>query len=516
MIKLGLPFQSGMILQRREKVAVWGTSDKKQLISVSLNGKKILKQLIPTGEFKFYLPAQEAMESATLQIGDIMLTNIDFGEVWIAGGQSNMQFYVKWDAEREFIYEQAADNHLRYFEVAKYTFEGEEKDGFKDDSRWDKWLCFNHENSPFFSSAATFFALELRKKLGVPIGIISCSYGGTSASTWMDDRLLRGDEKLKIYTEEYEKSLEGLNLERYYAMNRMMRQNMSTGGEEADDYMHRTVGITIEEFYNFMATKKIFKSDDREEEKYSTEELMRPGPNEPHPGSLYRTMLKKIIGYTSKGVIWYQGCNDENRAEIYKNLFEKLIKCWRDNWGYELPFIFAQLAPFGSWFGNTGINFPKIRRAQEEVQKTVSQVYMISTSDIGCENDIHPKNKRKIGQRMALQALDKIYSIKVMADSPQYCGYNLKGSTLTLQFAFGEGLYILGKRLKNFELICDGNIVDSYSVKLAGNTLKLISENLRKANLISVRYAQTPYYEINLYNGAGLPAFPFELNIIGG
>ena len=323
MIKLGLPFQNGMILQRGKPFAIWGKSDKKQSVPVYLNDRKIAECSIPKGDFKVVLPAQVAMENAALQLGNVVLTNIDFGEVWLAGGQSNMQFYVKWDAERELVYRQSDDSHFRYFEVAKYTFEGEKKDGFKDESHWNKWLSFNRKNSPWFSSVAAFFALEIRKKLGVPVGIVSCSFGGTSASAWIKEELLRGDEELKIYTDEYDRSIEELDLERYRRMSRLMRKNMSVGNEETEDFMHRNVGVTVEEFYRFMMERGMFGREGEECE-FSAEEMSRPGPNDPHPGSLYRVMLKKVIGYTVKGVIWYQGCSDEQKAVFIRNFLQRL------------------------------------------------------------------------------------------------------------------------------------------------------------------------------------------------
>lgn len=514
MIELGLPFQNGMILQRGKSFAMWGKSDKKQSVSVYLNNSKIAECSIPKGDFKVILPPQEAMENSSLQIGDVVLTNVDFGEVWLAGGQSNMQFYVKWDAERELVYRRSDDSHFRYFEVAKYTFEGEEKDGFKDESHWNKWLPFNRKNSPWFSSVAAFFALEIRKKLGVPVGIVSCSFGGTSASAWIKEELLRDDEELKIYTDEYDKSIEELDLARYRRMSRLMRKNMSVGNEETEDFMHRNVGVTVEQFYRFMMERGMFGREGEESE-FSAEEMSCPGPNDPHPGSLYRMMLKKVIGYTVKGVIWYQGCSDEQKAALYPKLFTTLIKSWRADWREELPFIFAQLAPFGSWFGNEGNNFPDVRKAQEEVEKSLKNVYMVSTSDVGCEKDIHPKYKRQIGVRMAFQAFDKIYGIETAADSPRYSGCELYEGTLSLYFLHGDGLHVEGKTVESLKIVCDGNAVETYCFETNENVLKISSPRLAGAKCIAVRFAQTPYYEVNLYNGANLPAFPFKTEIKG-
>lgn len=226
MIKLAEVFQSGMVLQRGKPFLVWGISDSDGKVCAFLDGAKIAEKSVSKGAFFIELPAQKERENARLQIGDIVLENVDFGEVWIAGGQSNMQFYVKWDAERGQIYEREPDDHFRYFEVKKYTFEGEEKDGFKDASHWGRWFAFDRVSCLYFSSVATWFALMLREKLGVPVGIVSCNLGATSASTWMDENLLRADQDLKVYVDEFESSVQGLDMARYEEANRLDRKSV--------------------------------------------------------------------------------------------------------------------------------------------------------------------------------------------------------------------------------------------------------------------------------------------------
>lgn len=517
-MKLAEIFQDGMIIQREKPFAVWGETDAEEEIAVRLNGRTLCTEKTGPGKFRITVPAQPAAESVTLEIGDLALRDVDFGEVWIAGGQSNMNFLVKWDAEREEIYAAPADRHVRYYEVGKYCFEGEEKDGFKDGSRWNTWFPFKRENSPYFSAVATWFALRLRETLGVPVGVVGCSVGGTSASTWMDDAILRADPDLKIYTDEYDASLKDLNLERYYKINHMVRA--ATGGkagEEGEDFLEGNTGVTMQEYMAFQMRGKDPQALAEERQARTSipmEEILRKGPNDPHPGSLYRTMVAKIAGFSCRGVLFYQGCDDVQKGAIYGKLFSALIACWRRDWGEELPFLFAQLAPFGSWMGNTGDLFPLVRRAQREVWDTVPKTYMVSTSDVGCEIDIHPKYKRNVGARMYLQAMDKVYGVSTVSDAPVCVRAEKEENCVVLTFANAAALSLRGGRINALEVLRGGVPTGPVSASAEGNRVILRGEGLSEEGSLEIRFAETGYYEVNLYNEAGIPAVPFTASAV--
>ena len=122
------------------------------------------------------------------------------------------------------------------------------------------------------------------------------------------------------------------------------------------------------------------------------------GPyNVGRPGGLYHQMLEKIIPFSARGVLWYQGESDEGHAEIYDRLFTAMIRCWRKSFGQELPFLYVQLAPYGWWLGGTGEKYPELRRRQEMVGESVPGAYMASIMDLGMYEDIHPKHKKEVG-----------------------------------------------------------------------------------------------------------------------
>lgn len=520
-MKLARIFQSGMTLQCFRPIRIWGEIEKTGEISVLLNGSPLAKFCVSGGKFSFYLPPCPPQEDAVLQIGDITLNNVDFGEVWFAGGQSNMHFYLKWDADREELFARPEDKHLRYYEVGKYTFEGEREEGFKDSSHWDKWLHFSHETCPYFSAVATWFTTFLREKLRIPVAVVSCCFGGTSAATWMGEELLKADPVLKVYTDEYEKSLEGLDLERYYTINRMIRQYSAQGEAAAEDYMTGNTGVTQAQLQQFLAKRHAAKPAAPAAAKsaapspmpaVSLEELTRKGPNDPHPGSLYKSMVSEVKFVTCRGVIWYQGCSDDVHAPLYARLFSALIDCWRHDHGERLPFIFAQLAPFGSWMECVGTHYPELRRQQAQVACTVPDVYMVSTSDIGCEVDIHPKFKKPVGTRMALQALDKIYARPTQADAPALFSAERKGEKVILTLLGGKGLHVQGETLSAMHAFADGRGTE-FTFRIENDMLILQAAAFATAKKVRLAFAETPYYKVNLYNGAGLPACPFTAEL---
>ena len=196
MITLARPFQSGMTLQRGKKIKIWGRSDCEQTVCAYLNGKKLSEFSLSAGDFAIYLPPQEAAEGAVLEIGGVRLENVDIGEVWLAGGQSNMEFALACDFDGADTISRADDVHLRQYTVGRYLYVGEREENPKKEPYFDRWISFGREGAPFFSAVGAYFARELRAKLGVPVALLACNLGGTPALAWIDRRIWERDEEL--------------------------------------------------------------------------------------------------------------------------------------------------------------------------------------------------------------------------------------------------------------------------------------------------------------------------------
>lgn len=510
MIRLAEIFQSGMVLQRGREIRIWGSCEGEQSLKVYLNdifmGKIDSEQMKqgPVGRrFAFTIPPQEAMEDGKLRIlgtsgKELVLQHVDIGEVWIAGGQSNMEFLLQYDREGEQTAAQASDPHLRYFEVGKYAFEGEKEEGLKDGSYWDRWLSFTPKEAPWFCAAGAYFALQLRRRLRVPVGIIGCSWGGTSASAWLDERLLRRDPLLRIYTDAYDKAVRKQDADRYRIKNFNMRFRANNEARAArSETMMKEESVKAPGLLT-KAGSRIFSL------------LTVTGPHDEHrPGGLYRCMLQKITGYSCQGVIWYQGESDDVYADRYDRLFTAMIQCWRKDWQEELPFLFVQLAPFEAWGGCSGKAYPLLRQQQQKVEDEVARTWMASIMDVGSRYDIHPKEKRQVGERLAGLALNKVYGFPGNSQSPRLMNAERKGKEIRLQFQYApDGLEARGEVAALFRIVQAQKLLDC-TVRIEGDHVVLESEMLREEEPVEVSFAYCPYCRMTLYHRNGLPARPF-------
>lgn len=507
MIRLARIFQDGVTLQRRMPIRIWGTSDMHQTVSVALNGETLLENAEIGQTFSLVLPVQEAAENARLSItgtyDTVELERVNIGEVWIAGGQSNMEFLLRYDKDGKTEIASADDDDLRFYDVGEYSFPEEESRSHKDSTGWDKWMTFRPEQAEYFSAVAVYFAKELRRCLGVPVGVVGCNWAGTTASSWTDESWLAADPDLRSYLDDYADAVKDLDMEEYcrrYDETLAFMESPAMAG--AVDALLRGK-FTLRDLLRLLPSLKHLRS-------FS----IPMGPRNPNaPGVLYRAMVKQIAGYTCRGVIWYQGESDDVKAGIYDKLFTAMIRCWRDAWQDELPFLFVQLAPFGKWLNSTGEQYPVLREAQETVSRTVPMCYMASIMDCGMEKDIHPKNKRPVGERLALLARGKVYGEDILCESPAFLSAEILDGEILLRFAnAGNGLEIRGSELNALEVTADGRRIDT-SASAEGDVLSIRSGKIRKDSLIGIRFAWTAYCEVNLYNSAGLPARPFRVSL---
>ena len=536
-MRLSRVFQDGMVLQRNKPIFVWGTSEKTESIEVRICGKYIGQFKVSEGDFSFCIPAQGAAENVEITIGDAVLHNVDIGEVWLAGGQSNMEFALEFTSEWETEQAVADDEHLRVYTVGQYSFHGEREQGYKSwHTNWDNWLPYKKEFRADFTAAGCFFAKELRKS-GVPVGIISCNWGGTSASAWLSTKELEADLDLKVYLDEFYALAKYLDNPKMNSIKDQIRKNMAS--KQALEGMKPMMKYTLspEDFRKNIPQPDFLPGIDLS--KVNPFKASNWGPGDSNaPAALWENMVKEVLGYSLQGIIWYQGESDDEKAGLYSKLFTALIKSWRENWQKKnpsqdrLPFLFAQLAPMGIWGMTSGAAYPKVRQQQELVSKSVPDVYMISTSDAGNIYDIHPKSKLQIGKRFALLAQKYIYGMNVVADAPEAETAKKDGNKIEITFKAAQNLTIKLEDFSSFngfsaekitnlfapsivDNVCGLGVnidnADCKAVKCSVQENKLIleSERFEKAKVIKIFFATTPFYQVNLYNEGGLPAKPF-------
>jgi sialate O-acetylesterase len=404
-----------------------------------------------------------------------------------------MEWPLKYDHEWKTVIPAANDPLLRFYDEPHVSYEGQEKED--DYSHAGFWRPFDPQNAPWFSAVGTYFALELRKSLGVPVGILGCNWGGTSAACWLPEECLQ-TPTLKQYLLDYEKSCASLDMARYRDLYRA--QITRTLPPEVMEMLER---INLGEI-SFETLMDNFKD-------APPPPMPLPvGPMDPYrPNGLYHLMLKKVAPFSAKGFIWYQGETDQTYPQLYEELLTAMIRAWRDLFKDELPFLQVQLAPYEGWGPQDGPNFPGVRNAQAQVAKKVPGVWMASIMDVGSKKDIHPKKKRPVGERLALLARGKVYGEKLLCEAPEPEKIIPEDGGFAVLFKNAEGgLVLRGEAVKGIEAFDRENRPVKIACRLEDRTLHIRGD----VPIVKFSFAYLPYVEVNLYNVANCSAVPFR------
>lgn len=511
-------FQSGMILQREKPVKVWGCGDAGKKVIASVQGKSGETVVDGQGNWMIVLNALTASESELLVIEcgaeKIVCEDVAVGEVWLAGGQSNMEFPMRYE-KHYYAGNVYKDNaRVRFFGVPEVCFDGQ-KEAF-DYSAYEVWRKVDKDDLQYFSAVGYYFQSELEETLDVPVGIIGCNWGGTRACAWMDPETV---EKVgKPWIDLQNEMINGRDMDDYWAGE--LHNPMNDRGNPFDPFaelmMPRTPSFAeIMEFNQAMGMPPLDPS-------IFATMLM------PHtfPGCLYEHMLKSVAPYALRGFIWYQGESDDEDGKqiLYKDMLTGLINDWRKLWEEdELPFIMVQLPGFEFWMGQGPKHYEIIRQCQQAVSENVAGVYAASISDAGEQMDIHPKNKKVVGHRLALLARHYVYGEAIACEAPVLAEVTRNENRIELSFDHTYGGLTLGSdeavkcgvvdqkvnTIANLNVVgIEGNI--PYEAKIHGDKVILtLSEDTKEP--LSIEFAYSSWFLVNLYNQAGIPAKPFKV-----
>ena len=499
-------FGNHMVLQQRKPVHIWGTGRAGSRISIAVQGKEAVAEAAEDGRWHTIIPELQPSEHETLKVKadteELIFENIAVGEVWLAGGQSNMEFFMRYDKDFDETVKNCENKNIRFFDYPVLATEKMKE--IKDYSEFGFWRKCDPKNLQYYSAPAYYFAKELQEALKVPVGIVRCNCGGTRSCCWMDEETIR--ECGQVWLEDYENGLKAIpdlkKGEEEYLANPMMDKAHPFENQISDRLMY---GTSLEELQEMFAKMSDGGSGDT------------IGPwHEWRPAGLFHTMLKKLVPFTVKGVIWYQGESDEDHPEIYADMMCGLIRCWRREWKNDLPFIMTQLAPFGEAIGNGGKYYPIIREQQEEVTRRMDEVYCASIGDVGDEYDIHPKEKQPVGKRLALLARGHIYGEDILCEAPVVKSVERDGNKIEIQFEnAGDGLVLKGRDVSALRVICDGEMMSEGTFESVLNKDRmLISLPENKAgSTVKIAFAKEAYYKVNVYNTADIPVKPFLVEI---
>jgi sialate O-acetylesterase len=397
----------------------------------------------------------------------ITLTDVLVGDVWVASGQSNMEFRLG-EAETAGQDLPRADNpRIRLMIVkqkaAEYPLDDVETDG---------WVRSTPETAKDFSAVGWYFAREIERREKVPVGVIDSTWGGTVADAWTRLAALGEDAALAPV---------------FVQWGRMTEREEDALLADRDEDRQRAEA----------------KAAGKPEPQFGWHpQLLSWGP-----GMLWNGMIAPLTPFPICGVIWYQGESNSKleRAPLYKRVFSTMIEDWRHEWGVgDFPFLYVQISNFKS---DEKEDWAELR---EQQLKTLAlrNTAMAVTIDIGNPDNVHPTDKVDVGYRLALAARALAYGEDVSYSGPIFRQTTPEGGAIRVWFEHhAKGLVAKGGELTGWEVAgADGKFVAA-TAKIDGNSVVVTSDAVTEPKFVRYGWANSP--KCNLFNGEGLPASPF-------
>lgn len=526
--KVAAIFSDNMVLQRNKPIAIFGEGINDTTVKVVIKYKEneiykesVEQTTVSDGRWLLYLPAMKENNDCSMIVTDgenvKEFKNIAIGEVWLCGGQSNMEFELQNIIGGEEYLENDSPN-VRFYYTTKRAYMDE--DFHKDEER-TVWTEFDSETARNWSGIGYLYGKKLSETLGVTVGLVGCNWGGTSASAWMSEEYLKKDKDTFTYLEDYRKANEGKSEEEQIKEYDEYILFEAEWNKKCDHLYATVPGITWEEVQERIGVCRW------------------PGPvncKSPfRPSGLYRTMLSRVMPYSMKGWIYYQGESDDHKPSYYYKLFKLLIEQWRADWKDEqMPFLFVQLTGHQYDVNDDPKHWCIIREAQAKVADTVKNTGMAVIIDAGAFADIHPKDKLTVADRLYRQAMHKVYgSMKAAeAESPAYDNHVIDGNQCIISFKNApDGLVVRSEAVsavvedetfKNdkehiigFEIAGVDKIYYPAKAWLLDEKKVIVSAD-EVENPVAVRYlwCNYPVKGVNLYSKYGLPVAPFRSNVV--
>jgi len=623
--QLALPrlVRDSMILQRDEKINIWGWTAAGKKVTIKFNGKTYSTRADTGGKWMVKLSPMKPGGPYTMEItsgNKIVLKDILVGDVWFCSGQSNMVHqmnihdvtYAKDIAEADYP-------EIRQFWISTLT----SLEGPKDNLPAGSWEPAVGEKVRPFSAVAYFFARKLYEKYHVPIGVINASVGGTPIEAWTSEEGLKEFPQLqstikrnkdtsyinglsrrrnsagtgagnrqapvdkgmeeKWYAPSYTpKGWHRINIPGYWEDQGVKDLNgivwyrrefeipVSMTGKPAKVFLGRIVDA--DELY-INGTRVGNTTYQYPQRRYTVQEnLLHPGknvfvirvtnnagkggfvPDKPYclfagsdtidlkgywqykvglvneprqggfggggfginaqnqPAALYNAMVAPEINYTIKGFCWYQGESNAGRPKEYAKLQEAQIRDWRTKWQQgDLPFLYVQLPGFMDYnYLPSESQWAEFREAQLQ-SLSVPNTAMAVAIDIGEWNDIHPDNKKSVGDRLALAAMNLAYHEDIVYSGPQFSSLTREGNKLILRFSHtGSGLTTSdGEPPAEFAIAGEDKKFTWANTKIEGDKIFVWSRVVNEPVYVRYAWADDPVNP-NLTNKEGLPASPFR------
>jgi sialate O-acetylesterase len=451
-----------MVIQRNLPVHVWGLAAPSEFVSVRFRSNVRSVSADTLGHWSLYLPPGKAGGPFQMTIrgrNTIVLEDVLVGDVWVASGQSNMEFALRDALNAESEIAAAQYPRIRIFRVQHKAL-----DSPLQDVAGGTWIACSTKTVADSSAVAYFFARDLYRKIGVPIGLLESASGATTAESWTSRRSLSADLSVMPI------SPPGTEV---------------AGSKPNDARQH-----------------------DKEDLDFQRAAAEAKSEGKPIPASVYNGMIAPLTPFAIRGVIWYQGESNTGpaRALLYARLFQTMIRDWRSAWGVgDFPFLFVQLA---NWNAPATYQWPEVREAQREALQ-LKNTGMVVTIDLGDPSDLHPRNKQDVGLRLALTARAVAYGEKIEASGPLFRRVTREAHGVRAWFDHAaNGLVAKGPEVKGFEVAGADRKFFPAAARIDVSSVVVSSPVVPVP--VYVRYGWASNPNCNLYNRVGLPASPFQ------
>jgi len=470
-LRMNALYGDGMVMQAGQPLLFQGMANALEEIKITFNGTTKKAKANTDGTWQVSFPTMTAGGPYRCDISTKgtrrTIKDIYIGEVWLCSGQSNMELPLSVTTNaREEMANAGRQRHLRLFNMpalyptnnTQWTTEALDSVNRLQYLKQGTWTESNAETASRFSAVAYHFGRKLADSLQVPVGIICNAVGGTTTESWIDRQTLEWDFPIIL-----------------------------------KDWYHSDFG---QPWARQRALHNIAKSPLSKLQRHPYE-----------PAYMFEAGMLPLAGYAIKGVAWYQGESNAHNIELHERLFRLLQKSWRTFFKQpHLPFYTVQLSSLNrpSW--------PEFRNSQRLLAEQDPHTWMVVSTDMGDSLDVHYRNKRPIGERLALQALHHSYGHAVLSEGPTCVSTTPKDAhTLLLTFNNAQGLHAQGGNIIGFEIAGADGIYHEAHAQIHGNSITVSSPRVN--NPISVRYGWQPFSRANLVNGANLPCSTFKQHI---
>lgn len=483
-LELAPPFTDHAVLQREVAVPVWGWDDQPgATVTITFGGQTKHTLVNRSGIWRADLDAMPAEATG----GDLVVTrghttitlrDIVVGEVWLASGQSNMEWDMHSSPRLHEVEKTKPTNplirHLRVDHVgadlpaARVSHSG--------------WQVAGPDTLGPFSAVGYFFAQQLAENLNVPVGILNASWGGTAIESWIPEPVLRTARSWPALDRRMREAMQAWP-GRYAA-----QPGLEAAWQKAQAEL-RTSGTPVT-----MAWPR---------------PPMGPGSGFA-PARLYNGMIAPFIPYALRGALWYQGESNVGRHRDYAELLPAMIGAWRASWPLgDFPFLVVQLPNYSDNGKPDGRAWAQLREAQEIAVRRTPAAGLAVIIDGDEPDDLHPQDKRPVGDRLARLALARIHEVHGIVDSgPAVLSLAREGAALRLRFASAEGLASSSPEITGFEVAGADRVFHPATVKIEGASVLVSSPAVPEP--VAVRHAFTNAPSVSLFNATGLPAAPFR------